>query len=68
MEKNYILRYGNGALVYVSLYIIQWLASISFFETYVRNRIQRFVDLCSTANISLFILHFKYYGFYIHGR
>ncbi|XP_033219517.1 meckelin [Belonocnema kinseyi] len=68
MENNYTLRYGTGALVYVSLYMIQWLASISFYETYVRNRIHRFVDLCSTANISLFIFYFKYYGFYIHGR
>ncbi|XP_051153232.1 meckelin [Leptopilina boulardi] len=68
LQKNYTLRYGIGALVYLILYLFQWLLSISIYETYVRKRIQRFIDLCSISNISLFILHFKYHGFYIHGR
>ncbi|GFG28269.1 hypothetical protein Cfor_01261 [Coptotermes formosanus] len=30
--------------------------------------IQEFVDICSMANISVFILALENYGFYIHGR
>jgi len=33
-----------------------------------KNRIMNFVDLCSTANISMFLLTTQRYGFYIHGQ
>lgn len=38
------------------------------YERYVKNGIQEFVDMCSMANISVFILALENYGFYIHGR
>ncbi|KOC65395.1 Meckelin [Habropoda laboriosa] len=52
----------------MSIYCIQWLVSVLFFEPCITNRMQEFVNLCSIANISVFILPFNYYGFYIHGR
>ncbi|CAB0030432.1 unnamed protein product [Trichogramma brassicae] len=67
-EKNFTLRYGVGALVYMFCYTVQWIISITFYERYVKNRMQHFVDLCSVANVSMFIFAYNYYGYYIHGR
>jgi len=32
-----------------------------------KDRILNFIDLCSTANVSVFLLTTQRYGFYIHG-
>ncbi|KAL2715557.1 meckelin [Vespula squamosa] len=45
-----------------------YLISIIFYERFIKDQMQQFVDLCSIANISVFILEYNYYGFYIHGR
>ncbi|EZA52526.1 Meckelin [Ooceraea biroi] len=68
MGNNFTLQYAICTLAYISVYLVQWLVRITFYERYVRNRLQKFVDLCSIANISVFILAHNYYGFYIHGR
>ncbi|KOX67586.1 Meckelin, partial [Melipona quadrifasciata] len=49
-------------------YCMQWLVFVIFYEQCITNKMQEFINLCSIANISLFILPFNYYGFYIHGR
>ncbi|XP_058807213.1 meckelin [Phymastichus coffea] len=67
-EKNFTLRFGVGALVYMFCYCVQWMTSVVFYERYIKNRMQHFVDLCSVANISIFIFAYDYYGYYIHGR
>ncbi|KYQ46696.1 Meckelin [Trachymyrmex zeteki] len=54
--------------MYIFIYLSQWLIRFTFYERYIRNRLQKFADLCSIANISVFILAHNYYGFYIHGR
>ena len=33
-----------------------------------KNRLLNFIDLCSTANISVFLLTAQRYGYYIHGQ
>ena len=33
-----------------------------------KNRIFNFIDLCSTANVSVFLLTAQRYGHYIHGQ
>ena len=33
-----------------------------------KHRLLNFIDLCSTANISVFLLTAQRYGFYIHGQ
>ncbi|XP_061931149.1 meckelin isoform X3 [Apis cerana] len=65
---NFILYYTICTLIYILIYCIHWLISIVFFEQCITNRMQEFINLCSIANISVFILPFNYYGFYIHGR
>ncbi|XP_076632800.1 meckelin [Colletes latitarsis] len=67
-NSNFTVYYTMCTLVYVLIYCIQWLLSTIFYERHVTNRMQKFINLCSVANISVFILPFNYYGFYIHGR
>ena len=38
------------------------------YERFIEDKIQQFVDLCSTCNISVFVFSTELYGFYIHGR
>ncbi|XP_029155509.1 meckelin [Nylanderia fulva] len=67
-NDSFTLRYAICTFVYTFVYFAQWLIRVTFYERYIRNRLQKFVDLCSVANISVFILAHNYYGFYIHGR
>ena len=46
----------------------QWLFNGLVYERFVEDKMQQFVDLCSIANISVFILYERNYGYYIHGR
>ncbi|KAF7993147.1 hypothetical protein HCN44_005928 [Aphidius gifuensis] len=67
LNKNFTLNYAIISMIYILIYILQWIVSV-FREKYVKNELQGFVDLCSVANISIFILSNDYYGYYIHGR
>ncbi|EFN60273.1 Meckelin, partial [Camponotus floridanus] len=67
-DNNFTLQYAICTFVYAFVYFAQWLIRVTFYERYIRNRLQKFVDLCSVANISVFVLAHNYYGFYIHGR
>nr|KAF7419794.1 hypothetical protein H0235_010091 [Vespula pensylvanica] len=68
VRMNFSLQYAVCAIVYITIYFIQYLTSIIFYERFIKDQMQQFVDLCSIANISVFILEYNYYGFYIHGR
>ncbi|XP_076222752.1 meckelin isoform X2 [Nomia melanderi] len=67
-DNNFILYYTVCILMYVIIYCIQWLLYIGFYECCVTSKMQEFINLCSNVNISLLILPYNYYGFYIHGR
>lgn len=67
-NRNFVLKYAVSTFTYVIVYFIQYSFLAVFYEKYIKNRKQEFVNLCSMANISVFILAFNYSGFYIHGR
>ncbi|KAK6624732.1 hypothetical protein RUM44_011592 [Polyplax serrata] len=67
-EFNFTCLFAVGGLVYLSTYIGQRLFMAFIYERYIKNGIQEFVDVCSMANISVFILALENYGYYIHGR
>jgi meckelin len=52
----------------VPCFPLQWLFIVLVYERYIKNVIQDFVDICSLANVSVFILALQNYGFYVHGR
>nr|XP_022342617.1 meckelin-like [Crassostrea virginica] len=63
-----MFRYAIGALVYLLVAFVQWLFFTLIYERFFEDKIRDFVDLCSMANISVFIMHHAQYGYYIHGR
>ncbi|PNF39238.1 hypothetical protein B7P43_G17631 [Cryptotermes secundus] len=63
-----ICRFAVGVMTYLIIYLLQRLFMVLVYERYIKNSIQDFVDICSLANISVFILALENYGFYIHGR
>lgn len=66
--ESLILRFGVTLVVYLFVYLSQWLFVVGVYERYIKNGIQEFVDVCSMANVSVFILLQENYGYYIHGR
>eukprot|EP00057_Strongylocentrotus_purpuratus_P027643 XP_011682117.1 PREDICTED: meckelin [Strongylocentrotus purpuratus] len=67
-EYSDILRFGMASGLYILLGDIQWLFYTLIYERFVEDVLRNFVDLCSMANISVFVLSQNNYGFYIHGR
>ncbi|XP_066601056.1 meckelin [Prorops nasuta] len=66
--KNFSLEFGLCSLIYAFTYLVQYLTSVLFYERYIKNKIQEFIDLCPIMNISVFIFSPRNDGFYIHGR
>ncbi|XP_039969151.1 meckelin isoform X2 [Bactrocera tryoni] len=50
------------------IYIIQLLLCSFVFNRIFGDPLQKFIDLCSLSNISVFMLLEQSFGFYIHGR
>lgn len=49
-------------------YLLTYLLQIIGHQLFIANPLQKFIDLCSLANISLFSLTEPGFGYYIHGR
>ena len=65
---SFVTRFALSISVYFLLVSIQLIFRTAFYERYIEHKLQQFVDLCSMANISVFILQQPLYGYYIHGR
>ncbi|XP_067004734.2 meckelin [Anabrus simplex] len=63
-----VCRLAVGFLVYILVYFLQFLFVKGLYERYIKNKIQQFIDICSLANISVFILSLENFGYYVHGR
>ncbi|KAJ9575177.1 hypothetical protein L9F63_025870, partial [Diploptera punctata] len=63
-----ICRFAVGLCVFLTVYLVQWIFFMAIYERYIKNFIQEFADICSMANVSVFILALENFGFYIHGR
>ncbi|XP_018652741.1 hypothetical protein Smp_156860 [Schistosoma mansoni] len=48
--------------------IIQWLFSITLWERCFSDKLRSFADLCSVANVSVFLFAQSNFGYYIHGH
>lgn len=68
-HPNIALRFASTCFFWFVASGVQWLWRFLFFERFYNEpRGQRFVDLCTVCNISLFILAEQHKGFYVHGR
>lgn len=61
-------RFAVATLIFGILGMLQWFFRTGFYERFIEDEIQDFVDLCTLGNISVFILSAKQHGYYIHGR
>ena len=66
--KDKILKIAVGIIIYFLIYIIERIFNYLLYERYIKNPMQQFIDVCSIANISVFILSNESYGYYVHGR
>lgn len=62
------LKLAVGIIIYATIYFLQIIYNFTIHERYIKNSIQQFIDICSLANISIFIYQNNSYGYYIHGR
>ncbi|XP_073823646.1 meckelin [Musca autumnalis] len=56
------------SLIYVCVYILQYILRAVVLTRLMGNRLQKYTEHCSLANISVFVLVEPSYGYYIHGR
>ena len=68
VPQSFVCRFAISISIYLALVAAQWVFKLVFFERYIENKLQQLIDLCSIANISIFILEHRMYGYYIHGR
>lgn len=67
VEKNYILKFFLASFLFFAVGIVI-LVFRQFIELKFPLKIKEFIDLCSVANISLFILDHDLHGYYLHGK
>lgn len=67
-EMDSILQVSTGVLCFVASYLCQWLWNYLFWERYLKNPLQQFIDICCFANVSVFLFSQRCFGYYIHGR
>lgn len=63
-----ILRIAMAASMYLGMGLFQYLLYILFYIRCFEDKTTSFMDLCSVANISMFIMSHAQFGYYIHGR
>lgn len=67
-EYSGILRIAMAASMYIGIGILQYVVYEFFYIRCISDEIGQFIDFCSVANISMFIMTHTQYGFYLHGR
>jgi len=63
-----LLRVGMASSIYIALAFVQYIIYNFIYIRCVRDVLGQFIDFCSVANISMFVMTHAQYGFYIHGR
>ena len=67
-EYSGILRIAMAASMYIGIGILQYVVYEFFYIRCISDEIGQFIDFCSVANVSMFIMTHTQYGFYLHGR
>lgn len=68
LNYNTVLRLALGLSTYLFISLVQNILNAALFERYLEHKIQRFTDVCTLSNISVWLRIHSRYGFYIHGR
>ncbi|XP_014675060.1 PREDICTED: meckelin-like [Priapulus caudatus] len=61
-------RLAIAVSVYMVIALVQWVFFMFVYERFIEDKVRQFVDLCSVSNVSVFIMQYEQWGYYIHGR
>ena len=61
------MRVAISSILFLILAFVQYIFTF-FYERFVEDRLNHFVDLCSVSNISFIGFSYPRFGYYIHGR
>ncbi|KAK8844985.1 Meckelin [Tritrichomonas musculus] len=64
----WLLRFAVSALIWLILMAIQYLWFHYIYWRFYGNPYFNFLDICSTSNLSLFIVTSAAHGYYLHGK
>lgn len=67
VSSNQVLRYFIAAFVYLMIVLVQ-ICFKRIFIIWNPTPIQDFTDLCTVANVSIFMLDEQLHGYYLHGK
>jgi meckelin len=69
VNDNIVMGFANNCLLWFLVAGVQRLFRFMFYERYYTEpKGQRFIDLCTLAKISIFIMDERYHGYYLHCR
>ena len=68
LPPNVILRFALTSSFWLGLGLVQMVFNFLIVDRFFDNAAIDFVDLLSLSNISVFVLHERYAGYYLHGR
>lgn len=68
LNYSTVLRLALGLFTYLIIVLVQNVLNAAVFERYFENKVQRFTDVCTLSNISVWVRVYPRYGFYVHGR
>ncbi|XP_029641528.2 meckelin-like [Octopus sinensis] len=68
VPQNRVFRFTLSTTLYLLIATCQWLYKVIFYERFIEDIMQQFIDLCSLSNISVFMMDHLLHGYYIHGR
>jgi hypothetical protein len=63
-----ILRFAFAALVWLLLFLVQWLFCNFVYWKLCGDPFRHFMEICRTTNVSVLMLLTKNHGFYVHGK
>ncbi|KAI9328026.1 transmembrane protein 67-domain-containing protein [Zopfochytrium polystomum] len=66
--RSPVLVFAIDALILLFFVAIQYTFRFLVYDRFYRDRLLQYMDLLSTANVSLIIFDEKCHGYYIHGR
>ncbi|CAB4058506.1 TMEM67 [Lepeophtheirus salmonis] len=65
---SFVCRFALSVSVYGSVALVQVAFWRGIYTSLIEDKLEQFLDICSLANISVFVMSLKNFGYYIHGK
>jgi meckelin len=67
-EFSYVCRFALGVSIYACIALFQVVFWCGLYTNVIEDKLEQFTDVCSLANISVFVMAQNNFGYYIHGK